>query len=75
MLEDVNNYRLINQLCLNFVHMSYYGDQTHCEKLVRNSSGWLPIDSPSYLDLKSLFINRAACLGYDFATPAMDPDN
>ena len=32
-LEDAISYQLSNHSCLNCVHMSKYGDQTHCENL------------------------------------------
>ena len=47
MFEDAMNYRLINQYCLNFVHISYYGGITHCKKL--NSVGQFEIYQAGYL--------------------------
>ena len=47
MLKDVINYQLNNQLCLNFVHVSKYGDQTHSKNF--NSVSQLEIGQASYL--------------------------
>ena len=48
MLEGTINYRLMNQYCLDFVHMSYYGDQTHCEN--HDCVGQLEIDQTACAD-------------------------
>ena len=47
MLEGTIHHRLRNQYCLDFVHMSYYGDQTHCEN--HDCVGQLEIDQTGYL--------------------------
>ena len=47
MLEDAILFKLMKELCSIFLHVSKYGDQTHCENL--DCVGQLEIGQAGYL--------------------------